>query len=149
MRTPLLMFALLPLAAIAGVIAEGKSSLTPHESIEAGWRMFTIDTSAEACASAGKPVRFEIEPKVVTLHPGESWHPDKLVVRAYDANNRFVASVPLVISISGSSDVVDVRGSESIVRALRPGQQTITISNYCDHGLKHVAELRVLDERVQ
>ncbi|GAB2885138.1 hypothetical protein ACCI51_09400 [Microbulbifer echini] len=126
----------------AEVLAEGKSSNIQGAFIEAGWRLYSVETSKAICEETRKPKYFEVEPAGLRLNIGEVWHPNKLVVNAFGPDNQFIPSVPLTVSITDSSDATDTTGSEGFVKAIREGSLTIIVSWLC--GMQPVKEINMV-----
>ncbi|MCK7596573.1 hypothetical protein M0G74_04715 [Microbulbifer sp. CAU 1566] len=115
----------------AGMLAEGRSSVTEDATIEAGWRMYTLYTGPEACEKSSPIAHMEVEPGEVRVRVGETWEPKQLVVRAFDTQNRFVPAAPLTVSLYEDSELVDIRGSDSKVRGVRAGWMLLVIQGIC------------------
>ncbi|WP_226665151.1 hypothetical protein [Microbulbifer aggregans] len=125
-----------------GVLAEGRSSVTHDATIEAGGRMYTIYRGQEACAKSPSITQLEVDPDEIRVRVGDAWQPDQLVVRAFDAQNRFVPGAPLVVSLYEDPELVDTRGAESKVRGIKAGSLRLMVHGYCS-GVPGLAEATV------
>jgi len=126
----------------AEVLAEGKSSNIQGAFIEAGWRLYPLETSKTTCEETRKPKYFEVEPKGLKLNIGEVWHPNNLVVNAFGPDNQFIPSVPITVSVTDGSDATDTKGSEGFVKGIKEGNLTITVSWLC--GMQPLKEINMV-----
>ncbi|HME42678.1 MAG TPA: hypothetical protein VKF36_06305 [Syntrophorhabdales bacterium] len=76
--------------------AEGYTSESRSEGVDAGWRMFTIAT--DICTGTPKPKKLIVYNKLpLVLHLGRWFPMDHLIVVAVDTHNRPIGPVPIVI----------------------------------------------------
>ena len=122
------------LALFFAVVGEGYSSSSRWESIEAGWRMFTIYAGQDACANTPLPSTLSAEP--IRLAVGEKFLLNMLVVTAHDTDGTLIPRVPISIGRCDSSSVLvrDMHANEMTWIAEEVGVAEFSIGGICPGG---------------
>jgi hypothetical protein len=130
-RAALVILVLTPLGAIAWSFAEGYTSATVDAVAPTGYRAFTTITGPEACDISPEPGGFRIKPDTIELKVGDRLYRDKLVIEAYSRNGEFLPTVPIVIDIVDTDEVLAGRSEWNYAKATKPGSATLLISWLC------------------
>ncbi|MCO1336897.1 hypothetical protein MO867_21450 [Microbulbifer sp. OS29] len=121
---------------IAGVcyattlISEGFSSSTPNMAAGVHYRAFTTTMREAMCESGDLATSLKVVPEAIILQKGDLWHPQSLVIRAYNKNGDYIPSVPVTISVD-ETEAIKVNVSENWIQAISAGSSSLVVGPAC------------------
>jgi hypothetical protein len=120
-----------------GVVAEALTSSTADDTIEAGYRMFSLPDFADVCkaAHAADVVRVRPLQPQIRLQAGRPFDPNVLKIVALDALDVIVPRVPIAVETELWSPVLETSTphvADGTVTPQRPGTFKLRIRTLCD-----------------
>lgn len=124
-------------------IGEGLTSVAAHLPIEAGHRMFTIDTGVEQCDKKPIPDSLRV-PGSLNLRVGDVFLLSDPIVTAYDKAGALIPRVPIeMLELDEGNNVLerDLQTDRTTYVAMRPGVKKFRFRGYCSGAENVIVDL--------
>jgi hypothetical protein len=120
-----------------GHVAQGLTSSRPTETIEAGYRMFSLPDFKSVCENAHSAQVTKLRPSTsrIRLRVGKPFTPSALKIVALDASGSVLPKVPIAIEVELWTKVLDGKSehiSDGTVTPVRPGTFRFRIRTICE-----------------
>jgi hypothetical protein len=135
---------------VFGTIAEAFTSKTQQRGIEVAYRMFSAPDLGEICAKSPRPVKLVAQQVPITLHVGEWFSLDRLIIVAVDASSRQLQPVPIMLEVEDKEPpLLNLRSdmiAEARVLPLRAGSFRFRARTICSDPSVEVLIEATVDE---
>ena len=147
-RTLAVVMLVTPASAWAWHFAEGFSSAMPDSPANIHSRAFTIYGGQEACDISPTPAEFRVRPASIKLKVGERILRSDLTIEAYDMGGNFLPSIPIVVQILGSVNLLISYSYWDYAEAVGVGKGKMLIGWRCssEHPIQAWVEITVTAE---